>query len=157
MDKKYVPEFELQEPERSIARENCLKQIAEWGLVMPDPDPILRHFKLNDFYRIGEIEFWLCNHHDQGYCSKFIYLFEDQVCPFHHHRIKFETFYIVRGKIEMTLDDEVRVMLPGEVLDMPTKTGHSFKAVGGPALVLEVSKPSIRHDSYFKDDEIGKL
>jgi hypothetical protein len=32
---------------------------------------------------------------------------------------------------------------------------HTFAAVGGPALVLEVSLPSIQNDNVFADKAIG--
>ena len=33
---------------------------------------------------------------------------------------------------------------------------HTFRAVGGPALVLEVSLPSLQGDNIFADKRIGE-
>jgi hypothetical protein len=38
---------------------------------------------------------------------------------------------------------------------MPPGQGHSFTGVGA-ALILEVSMPSIRKDSFFADTRIGE-
>ena len=37
---------------------------------------------------------------------------------------------------------------------MPPGQRHSFTGIG-PALILEVSMPSIRHDNFFADQGIG--
>jgi hypothetical protein len=43
-------------------------------------------------------------------------------------------------------EGDVQVMAPGQ--------GHSFTGAG-PALLLEVSMPSVRRDNFFADDNIG--
>ncbi len=156
MDKKYRKEFELTDKPKQEALRDCLEQIQSWGLTMPDEPPIVRHFGLNDFRRIGEIEFWLANNKDQGYCSKFIFLFDGQTCPKHHHRIKHETFFVMKGRITMNKDGEDIRLNEGAVMEMPAGCEHAFTGAG-PALVLEVSMPSIKGDSYFENKAIGVL
>jgi quercetin dioxygenase-like cupin family protein len=55
----------------------------------------------------------------------------------------------------MKVGEEERLMHEGDVLVMPPGVGHSFTGVG-PALVLEVSMPSILQDNFFADTRIGQ-
>ena len=131
-------------------------QMAAWGLKMPDVEPLPLHFGLRQFDVIGETEFWIANEDSAGYCGKFLFLFNGQTCPFHHHKIKHETFFVMKGSIRMVMDHGEQVMHAGDRLVMPPATGHSFTGIG-PALVLEVSMPSTPMDSYFSDQRIGVI
>jgi len=146
--------LELQGEER--ARELALvrDQIAAWGLTMPPAEPLPLHFGLGRFRAIGETEFWVANEAEHGYCGKFLFVFDGQTCPYHCHRVKHETFFVLRGAIRMRVCDEERAMREGDLLAMPPGTGHSFTGLG-PALVLEVSMPSTLRDSFFEDKAIG--
>ena len=147
-------DVELHGPEREQALAAIQQQLAAWGLTMPPVTPLPLHFGLNRFKEIGETEFWIANDPALGYCGKFLFVFDGQTCPFHHHRVKHETFFILKGTIRMSLDDEERLMREGDLLAMPPSAGHSFTGVG-PALVLEVSMPSTEGDNFFEDRAIG--
>jgi mannose-6-phosphate isomerase-like protein (cupin superfamily) len=146
--------YELQGPAKDEAVEAIRRQIDAWGLTMPPVTPLALHFGLGRFSEIGETEFWIANEPEIGYCGKFIFVFDGQTCPYHHHKMKHETFYIVKGRVSMRTGDDERVMSPGDVLAMPPGVGHSFTGVG-PALLLEVSQPSVLQDNFFADDRIG--
>jgi N-acetylneuraminate synthase len=148
-------EVELQGPEREKALAVVQAQIAAWGLKMPAVDPLPLHFGLNDFCKIGETEFWVANETQHGYCGKFLFVFDGQMCPYHRHDKKHETFFVLKGTLRMKVGEEERLMQEGDLLPMPPGTGHSFTGVG-PALVLEVSMPSILQDNFFSDNRIGK-
>jgi D-lyxose ketol-isomerase len=147
-------DFEL----RGEAREEALARVAQilesWELKLPgDPMPI--HFGLNDFENFGETEFWIVNDTTNNYCGKFLFMFEGQRCPLHYHNIKDETFFMVRGDVEMEADSDMSVLKQGGVFKMSPGVNHTFRAVGGPALVLEVSLPSIQGDNIFANKRIG--
>lgn len=146
--------IELSGEARETALAKLHAQLTEWGLAMPPVEALPLHFGLHDFYTIGETEFWVANETELGYCGKFLFVFDGQTCPFHRHKIKHETFFIVRGAIRMKLDDRELIMNGGDLLVMPPGIGHSFTGIG-PALILEVSMPSIRQDSFFADKRIG--
>lgn len=147
-------DVELQGPEREEALARLFEQVGEWGLTMPDVPPLPLHFGLGRFYEVGETEFWIANETELGYCGKFLFVFDGQTCPFHRHRMKHETFYVLKGAIRMKTDSGERVMEQGSVLAMPPGVGHSFTGVG-PALILEVSLPSVEGDNLFADKQIG--
>src|SRR6266542_3475889 len=153
-DAEWVLDFELQGNERQEALARAAQVFAAWGLVMPAGDVLTPHFGLHDFYRVGEIEYWIVNDRVNQYCGKFLFLFEDQRCPLHHHNIKDETFFIVKGQVSMEADGTSFVMQPGDTYKMRPGVDHTFAAIDGPALVLEVSLPSIEHDNVFADKNI---
>jgi mannose-6-phosphate isomerase-like protein (cupin superfamily) len=140
-------------PLKSQALEAFETQIRQWNSVMPPIERLIVDFGLGDFYKIGEIECWIANEVEAGYCGKFLFVFDGQTCPMHHHKTKHETFYIVKGRVQMTFDGFVREMQPGDVLPVPEGKLHSFTGIG-PALLLEVSKPCIVDDNYFENPNI---
>ena len=147
-------QIELQGVERQQALKAIAAQMAAWGLKMPEVEPLPLHFGLHQFDQTGETEFWIANEAGAGYCGKFLFLFNGQTCPFHYHKVKHETFFVMKGTILMVTDSGEQQMHAGDRLVMPPGTGHSFTGVG-PALVLEVSMSSIPMDSYFRDSRIG--
>ena len=130
-------------------------QILAWGLKMPVVTPLPLHFGLNRFTEIGETEFWVANETEHGYCGKFLFVFDGQTCPYHCHRQKHETFFVVKGSLRMKVGEEERILREGDLLPMTPGVGHSFTGIG-PALVLEVSMPSILQDNFFADKRIGQ-
>jgi len=129
------------------------KQMKEWNIVMPPAERLAIDFGLGEFFTIGEIECWIANEIQAGYCGKFLFVFDGQTCPMHQHKTKHETFYIVRGKVKMKFDGTERIMQAGDVLPVDPGKIHSFTGIG-PALLLEVSKPCIVEDNYFENTKI---
>jgi mannose-6-phosphate isomerase-like protein (cupin superfamily) len=137
--------------ERALAR--FAAQLAQWGLAMPAVEPLVLDFGLGDFEKAGLIEYWVANEEAAGYCGKFLFVFDGQACPKHHHRTKLETFFIVKGQVEMEYSGRARTMKPGDTLRVECGKPHTFRGIG-PALLLEVSKPCMIDDNYFADPRI---
>ncbi|OGD18040.1 MAG: hypothetical protein A2W03_07130 [Candidatus Aminicenantes bacterium RBG_16_63_16] len=129
------------------------QQVQAWGLVLPKVEPLVLDFGLGDFERIGEVEFWIANEMEGGYCGKFLFVFDGQTCPKHNHQEKLETFFIVKGTVKMFYDGEEFELSAGDVLRVEVGKDHRFTGLG-PCLLLEVSKPSIIADNYFEDTNI---
>ncbi len=147
---------ELKEEKEEILTK-AREVIHNWGLKMPEGITLVLDFGLGDFYKWGLVEFWVANEENEGYCGKFLFLFPNQTCPAHHHKFKHETFFVVKGKAGMKINDEEKILGEGDSLPMSQGTVHSFWALEGPALLLEVSKPCIPKDSIFVDERIGVL
>jgi mannose-6-phosphate isomerase-like protein (cupin superfamily) len=147
-------ELELVGGEKEKALEECRKSFDSWGLTLPDVYACPFHFGLKNFYEIGEIEFDINNNIEEGYCGKFIFIFEAQTCPMHYHRIKHETFYLVKGKVVMEAASDTIVMKQGDIKIMPQNTKHRFTGLEN-SLILECSKPDIMSDSIFDDKRIN--
>lgn len=155
-DGQWVAQLELRGTVRVRALAQANRELKRWGLTMPVAKPIANHFGLQDFMRIGLIEYWIVNDRRNRYCGKFLFLFQNQRCPRHYHPVKDETFFIVRGKVEMEAGRRIFTMPAGDTYKMAPGVKHTFRAVGGPALILEVSLPSLKNDNIFDDRRIGK-
>ncbi len=155
IDMKKFERFEVFGEDRIKIYSMINEQVQRWGLVIPDVPYLMVHFGLHDFFTTGETEFWVANEVDAGYCAKLIFVFKGQTCPYHHHKVKHETFYIVRGRTEMNINGDKSIREKGDIVVMNTGTKHSFSGYDGPCLLLEVSMPSIPGDSYFENIEIG--
>lgn len=129
------------------------QQIKAWDVAMPQVEPLVLDFGLDDFYKTGLIEYWIANEVEAGYCAKYLFVFDGQTCPMHHHREKQETFFIVKGKVRIDYAGAVREMKMGDVLLVERGMPHCFTGMG-PALILEASTPCMVDDNYFADPSI---
>jgi mannose-6-phosphate isomerase-like protein (cupin superfamily) len=147
--------YQVSGDERKQALDGCLATIRAWGLTMPAVEPLLLDFGLGRFDEIGEIEFWVANEEQAGYCGKFLFVQDGQTCPYHEHARKHETFFVVKGKVRMVVNDQEKILKEGDTLVMPPGDRHSFTGIG-PALLLEASMPSTRQDNFFANQAIGE-
>ena len=143
----------LKGPAAEAALAALRRQIGAWGLGLPPVEPLVLDFGLGDFPRVGLIEYWIANQPEAGYCAKYLFVFDGQTCPAHHHRQKHETFFILRGEVRMLYDAHERRMGPGDVQPVERGRQHSFTGLG-PALLLEVSTPCVVEDNDFADPAI---
>ena len=148
-------DYQIWGEEREKALRKSKEIIENWGIRMPEVEPQVLDLGLDDFYKIGLIEFWIANEEKEGYCGKFLFVFNRQTCPYHHHNFKHETFFILKGKVEMIIDGKEMVKEQGDVLAMNQKIDHSFTGIGH-ALLLEVSKPCQPNDNIFENNGIGE-
>ena len=149
------PDVELDGSPREEVLRRCRDQLAEWNVTVPDEFVLVLNFGLDQFEQTGLTEFWVANETKAGYCGKFLFLFDGQWCPEHEHRMKHETFYIMRGQVRMVADGKDTIMNPGDTFVMAQGVRHKFQGIG-PALILEVSQPSVRGDNFFTDKQIGR-
>jgi quercetin dioxygenase-like cupin family protein len=151
-----VARISLQGKQREETLAKIHQKVATWGLKLPDvpPDPL--HFGYHDFAKIGETEFNVNNNVAEGYCGKFMFQFAGQTCPMHHHALKHETFFIVKGRVSMTLEGKTTVLEQGDTMIVNRFAKHAFTALED-SLILECSKPDLVEDSIFEDDVVNKL
>jgi len=142
-------------PGRATALEHMRQRLREWQIAAPPAEPLVLDFGLGDFQHTGLIELWICNEVQAGYCGKYMFLHADQQCPSHHHRVKHETFFIVRGHVRIVMDDREQVCGPGHTVAVPAGRVHSFAAEGDDALLLELSMPCDVADNRFEDPRTG--
>jgi mannose-6-phosphate isomerase-like protein (cupin superfamily) len=148
--------YQLTGEARRKALQRCQEVITSWGLAMPSVfDPLVLDFGVGRFHEVGEIEYWVANEEQIGYCGKFLFVDDGQTCPYHKHEHKHETFFILKGQVRMLINGDERVMKEGDTLVMVPGKKHAFTGIG-PALILEVSMPSMRGDNYFADRQIGE-
>jgi len=139
--------------EREEALAACHKQIEEWGVALPHVEPLIWHFGLNDFYKVGLIEYWIANEMEAGYCAKYLFLFDGQTCPMHRHGTKVETFFVVKGKASIVCEGTARELTLGDDLRVDAGSFHSFTGIG-PVLLLEASMACAVDDNFFEDPRV---
>ncbi len=64
--------------------------------------------------------------------------------PLHHHPHE-QGGILLKGRVQLTIGDETRVVEAGSLFLIPPNTPHRAVAVGGPAVVLDVFSP-VRED-----------
>ncbi len=138
---------------REQALETFHRQMTEWGLEAPAAEPFALDFGLGEFTRTGLVESWIANEVEAGYCAKYLFVQAGQACPVHQHGGKHETFFIVKGRVRMTVEGEEREMGPGDTLAVSPGTKHGFRGLK-PALLLEASQPCVVADNLFEDERI---
>ncbi|MDA3925322.1 MAG: cupin domain-containing protein [Kiritimatiellae bacterium] len=150
-----IDNMQLAEPARREALRRVAEQLRNWGLSMPSVDPLVMDFGQGNFDGIGLVEYWIANEVTVGYCGKYLFLFNDQQCPFHSHQDKHETFFVVKGEVRMVVDSKEQIMKEGDVLAMPAGNVHSFTGIGN-TLILELSTPCLVDDNCFQEPGIAK-
>ena len=65
---------------------------------------------------------------------------EGTVVPLHKHPHE-QGGILLKGRLELTIGDEVRVVEPGALYLIPANAYHKAKPLGGPAVVLDVFSP----------------
>jgi len=120
----------LKGPEAERALADFRRQIAAWNVALPPVPPLVLDFGLGEFARTGLIESWIANEAQAGYCGKYLFVFDGQTCPLHRHKVKHETFFIVKGRVAMEYDGSRREMGEGETLPIIPGKFHSFTGIG---------------------------
>jgi len=90
-------------------------------------------------------EKWITN--TEKYCAKILYLKKGYRCSYHYHKIKDETFYILKGVILMEFGGEEFLMEKGSKIHIPIGIKHRFTGLID-SEILEVSTQHFEDDSY---------
>ena len=91
-------------------------------------------------------ELWLIN--NEKYCAKFLDLKKGYQCSAHYHRLKDETFYCLKGKVRLELEDRVMVLREGDQVRVYPYNMHRFTSLTRTSKILEVSTTHRDSDSY---------
>ena len=133
---------------------NIAKLIKESHVPFPNKldFEISHHFGIDKFYEIGCT---IINFINREYCKKIIILLPDQTHPEQFHKQKEESFHILYGKIELTLDGITHEYGPGEIITVERGVKHKMFTKTG-VLFEEISSTHFKADSFYSDDEISK-
>ena len=90
----------------------------------------------------------------EKYCGKILHFFKGKKCSYHFHRLKDETFYVLKGELEVTYGDtdditfaRTVVLTAGDIFHVPVGLRHQMKALQETHL-FEFSTQDIKEDSY---------
>ena len=94
----------------------------------------------------GEFQFI----NESEYCAKFLYLGNSLPSSLHYHKIKKETFLVLKGSVTIHIPGQGHEILnPGEKLTINPGIKHQFAALNNePALILEASTHHDDSDTY---------
>lgn len=99
-------------------------------------------------------EDWMTNN---KYCGKLLHFDKEKRCSVHYHKIKDETFYLLRGRLEVMLADsideyekdnkQIIVMGAGDIIHIWPGRVHQMKGLEESDLI-EISTKHFEEDSY---------
>lgn len=130
-----------------------IKQVLNQSNITIPPDATLElshHYGEERFEEYGAAMITVMN---RQYCKKLIIQLAGQSHPEHQHKRKDETFYILHGELEVSLNGEWHKLQAGEMLTVPAHTKHSFKSSIG-TVFEEISTRHFDNDSLYDDDQV---
>lgn len=97
-------------------------------------------------------ELWIVN--NKNYCGKILHFKKNKKCSWHYHKLKHETFYVQKGKIELLygwqddiLQSQSIILTPGQTFEVPIGLRHQMKGIVESEM-FEFSTTHFEHDSY---------
>jgi len=138
---------------REIVGELC-RLIRDSGIKLQDKLDLelSHHYGLERFHEVGCAIITCVN---REYCKKIIMLLPGQFNPTHTHHKKEETFHILHGELEITLDGVRKVCRAGDIVTVERGKAHSFGSSTG-AVMEEISTTHFRNDSFYEDPHIAE-
>jgi quercetin dioxygenase-like cupin family protein len=75
----------------------------------------------------------------------------------HFHRRHVDSFYVLEGELEVTVDGEPKTFHPGEIVVATPGTVHSFRnASDARVRFLNLHAPGMRFDEYIRRMDAGE-
>jgi len=68
-------------------------------------------------------EHWIVN---REYAGKKMVLYKNHRCSLHYHKIKDETFYVIKGCVLLELNDKIKILKPGDSILIKPNDKHRF-------------------------------
>lgn len=111
---------------------------------------ISHHYGLEHFDEVGAV---IINCINREYCKKLLVMMPNQRHPMHMHKIKEESFQILYGNLQLTIDGENKSCSPGDIELVKRGVMHGFSTTTG-VVFEEISTEHIVGDSYYEDNTI---
>ena len=111
------------------------------------------HYGISKFLETGAV---LIECVSRDYCKKLVVQLPGQKHPSHYHARKEETFQVLHGELNCTVDGHHRTLVPGESVVVMPGVWHSFGTDNG-VIFEEISSRDYDNDSFYEDKTINKL
>jgi len=111
---------------------------------------ISHHYGIERFRQFGSTVLTVIN---REYCKRIIILLPGQIHPEQYHELKDETYHILFGELQLTLDGAPRRVKANEVVVIPRGVRHELSTTGG-VIIEEVSSRYSQSDSHYTDPAI---
>ncbi len=109
------------------------------------------HYGIKRFREHGAIIIDVVN---REYCKKLIIQFPRQKHPYHHHKIKEETFQVLYGEMTAELDGKATDLKRGDLFLIEPGHWHKFSTLNG-CIFEEISTTHYNNDSIYEDEFIS--
>jgi quercetin dioxygenase-like cupin family protein len=113
---------------------------------------VSHHYGLERVHEYGITMITVIN---REYCKKLIVVLPGQKHPAQYHQMKEETFHVLYGSLDLSLDGKTQAYGPGAVAVIGRGVQHAFESAGG-AVFEEISSTHFTNDSFYLDPEIAK-
>jgi sialic acid synthase SpsE/mannose-6-phosphate isomerase-like protein (cupin superfamily) len=111
---------------------------------------ISHHHGIDNFFQYGSTVITVVN---REYCKRVIVMLPGQTHPEQYHKQKDETYHILHGEIDLTLDGVSQPRKSNDVIVIPRGVRHGFVTRGG-TVIEEVSSYYTQGDSFYTDATI---
>lgn len=111
------------------------------------------HYGIAKFRKTGAV---IINCINREYCKKIIVQLPGQRHPPHFHKRKEETFQVLHGSLDVSVEGHVRTLRPGETCLIQPGVWHSFATQTG-CVFEEISTTHYNDDSFYKDKRINRM
>ena len=100
-------------------------------------------------------EIWMANNEESNYCGKILHIDGGKGTSMHYHMDKHETFYVLKGELELELLDTT----DGEKSLVCIPEGQGFQIKQGQPHSLTASIPTdiIEISTFHKDEDSHRL
>jgi len=109
------------------------------------------HYGIDRFNEVGLTLITVVN---RGYCKKLLVSLPGQFHPEQYHNQKEETFHVLHGEVDITLDGVTNTYRPGDVINIEPGVRHAFVSSTG-AVIEEISSTHFVNDSFYTDESIN--
>jgi len=111
------------------------------------------HYGISKFREYGAVLISCIN---REYCKKILVQLPGQKHPAHFHKLKEETFQVLHGELNVSVDGKQRKLTAGDIHLVMPGVWHSFSTDTG-CVFEEVSTTHYNDDSVYKDSSINAL
>jgi sialic acid synthase SpsE/mannose-6-phosphate isomerase-like protein (cupin superfamily) len=127
--------------------------LRESGVVVPGGVDLelSHHYGMDRFTETGLTLITVVN---RAYCKKLLVLLPNQFHPEQFHNVKEETFHVLFGEVDLSLNSVSKIYGPGSVINIEPKVRHSFISRTG-CVIEEVSSTHFVNDSFYTDESIN--
>jgi sialic acid synthase SpsE/mannose-6-phosphate isomerase-like protein (cupin superfamily) len=110
------------------------------------------HYGIDRFHEVGLTLITVVN---RGYCKKLLVSLPGQFHPEQFHNQKEETFHVLYGNVDLTLDGETSTFQTGDVINIEPGVRHAFVSQTG-CVIEEISTTHFVNDSFYTDEAINQ-
>jgi quercetin dioxygenase-like cupin family protein len=123
------------------------------GVVIPDGAmlELSHHFGIENIKKTGLAMITVVN---EEYCKKLLVMLPGQSHPEQYHKKKKETFCVINGSVNITLDGVSSLIRTGDVITILPGVKHAFETENG-CVIEEISSTHFIDDSYYTDPAVA--